>query len=435
MGILNLLWRRYRFGLIRGLTLPGCLCLAAGEVAADHLPIPTTPAQAVSQQPPVLDLAACRRIALSQQPALAAAQDSLAMAEARSRALDRLLIPGIVVERDLPIRRHQAALGVQVAQAGVNLAEWETIYAVTRNYLSVLYARQQLDVVDRSLKQLADTRHDIAQIRDTGARRNVNEQNVEQVDVFIQIVKARREEAVVGLQRAGAALREAMGAGSDYCLVLADNRLPELLVEVCREQLIDLALARRAELGQATTVAEVMANEIKAQGTSHKPSMRTFASASDIHSHQVPQGVRNGEYRPGAVPMEMPPMLAGGRGGRVEQAEALHARALAVVDKTQNLIVLETEESYFKCVEARAKADQLAAAAKKARAHADRVRENFKASEQTTSETALNAGVTATQTEIFANEAHYHYLLALAALERITAGGFCPGLEAASAPR
>lgn len=431
MATLQQLWKRYRFGILSGLAVPGSFYLVGAGSAADHLP-PALPAvPAVAHQQAALDLAACRRLALSQQPALAAAQDSLAMAEARSRAVDRLLLPGLV-ERDLPIRRHQAALGVQAAQAGVNLAEWETIYAVTRNYLSVMYAREQLDVVDGALRRLAELREGVEQIRATGTRRNVNEQNVEQVDVFIQIVKARREEAAVGLQRAGAALREAMGVGSDYCLVLADNRLPALNVDVCREQLIELALARRPELAQAQTAAEVVAYEVKAQGKSHKPTQRTFASASDIHAQQVQQGHRNGEYRPGALPMEMPPLLAGGRSGRVEQAEALHARALAVVDKTRDLITLETEDNYFKGVEARSRADKLAEAAKKAQAYADRVRQSFKDSEQTTSETALNAGVTATQTRIHANEAYYHYLLALAALERITAGGFCPGLETPS---
>ena len=38
-------------------------------------------------------------------------------------------------------------------------------------------------------------------------------------------------------------------------------------------------------------------------------------------------------------------------------------------------------------------------------------------------------GILSTQNRALANEFQYHYLLALAALERITAGGFNPGFE------
>src|SRR4051812_44029731 len=151
MSTLRELWQRSRLRILSGLALPGCLCLA-GAALGDNVPAPAGPALSVVQQQPLLDLAACRRLALAQQPALTAAQDALAMAEARSRAVDRLLIAGLI-EREIPIRRQQAALGVRIAEAGVNLAQSETVYAVTRNYLSVLYAQQQLDVVDGALKR------------------------------------------------------------------------------------------------------------------------------------------------------------------------------------------------------------------------------------------------------------------------------------------
>src|SRR5262249_27235368 len=92
-----------------------------------------------------LTLEDCVRIGLERQPAVAAAPASLAAAEAQRRALDNLCLASLV-SRELPIRRKQAGLGVTIASAGYQQAEWETTYAVTRNYFTLLYARQQEQV-------------------------------------------------------------------------------------------------------------------------------------------------------------------------------------------------------------------------------------------------------------------------------------------------
>src|SRR5205085_10973004 len=105
---------------------------------------------------------------------------------------------------------------------------------------------------------------------------------------------------------------------------------------------------RRGELVQATVLAEVTCLEVEAQGTGVHKRMETFAAGSDIHSRQVPQGVRNTEYRPGAVPPEMPTVLAGPRAERVQHAQSLHARAEAVALVTRNLIALEAEDAFLR---------------------------------------------------------------------------------------
>jgi outer membrane protein TolC len=199
---------------------------------------------------------------------------------------------------------------------------------------------------------------------------------------------------------------------------------------------VALALERRGELIQANLAAEVVSCEVKAQGKSCRPSMRTFASASDIHAQQVPQGVRDGEYRPGALPLEMPVSFVGSKAARQEQASDLAARAGAVVEKTRNLIVLETEDNYLRWVEARNKFAELDRAQKNARSYFDHVKEDFAGTNaKTPADDVLNAGILQTQMRVQANEAHYHYLLALAALERVTAGGFCPGFDGTGGQR
>src|SRR5207302_5086790 len=131
------------------------------------------------------DLAGVRHLALAQQPALAASRESLAAAEARSKAVDRLLIPDLL-QRDLPIRRHQAAIGVEIARGGLTQAEWEATYAATRNSFSVVYARQQLAVVDKSLIDLETLRDGIQQLVDQGTRKSVTDRNLEKTKIYIQ---------------------------------------------------------------------------------------------------------------------------------------------------------------------------------------------------------------------------------------------------------
>ena len=55
-----------------------------------------------------------------------------------------------------------------------------------------------------------------------------------------------------------------------------------------------------------------------------------FPTTFTSHGLQVPQGVNNTEYRPGAVPPEMPTLLAGTRAERMRRAQSFHARARSV---------------------------------------------------------------------------------------------------------
>jgi outer membrane protein TolC len=423
-------WRKYRSRVLGGLAVPLCFSvLGGGGTAAEPPPLVTPPAAAAPAAVVTLDLAACRGIALEKQPALAAAQASLAAAEARKRGLDQVIV-GRLLAPDLPIRRQQACLSVTIAQAAVKQTEWETLYAVTRTYFSAVYARQQQAVLDARLGDLKLLQEAVQRLLDTGAA-NVTTRDKERVAVYVPLVQGRREEAVQGYQRALAALREAMGVGPNYCFEPADPTLPFPNPPVNCEELVGLALAGRGEMTQAAVAAEITAYEIKAQKTSFLPTARTFASAGDIHARPVPQGLSNSEYRPGALSLEMPPSLAGSRAGRIDQARALNARAQSVVDKTRDLITLETEDAYLKWLEASRKLVQFDDAADKATQLARSVRDDLeKAASRTTPEQVLNAGVQATELRVRANEALYQYLLALAALERVTAGGFCAGLSA-----
>jgi outer membrane protein TolC len=427
-------WRRIGFRVAAGVAAPVLFSLGGSALAADPPPAQLPPAPAATAEAPlqVLDLGACRRTALANQPALAAARASVAAAVARAEALDHLHIPSFLA-RDLPVRRKQAQLGITVAQGVLTQAEGDTIYGVTFSYLSALYAAEQLEVADNGvadLKKLQDLAKEIVQ---SGSRPDVTQQQVDLIGAYILTVQGRREEAAQGLQRAVSALREAMGVGPDVSFQLADRRLPRIDVAVDREQIIGAALARRGEVVQAATVAQVAGCEVCAQqALLLLPNTRTFAAGSDIHANVLPAGEYDEHYRPGAITVEMPTTLTGSRRDRVEQAKIYSARTASVADKARNLITLEAEQAYLRWLEASQKTPKYRQSADEADKVYRSLRERFDPRIQRIRlDDLINAGVLKTQLRLQANQGYYQLLQALTMLERVTAGGFNAGLDQA----
>lgn len=392
------------------------LWAAAPAPAADPMPA-AAPA-------PVLTLWDCRQLAHDKQPTLAAYRASLAFAEARAQALADLCTPALI-RPDLPLRREQAALGVQVARAQLCQAEWETTYNATRNYISALYAREQWRVAQRAIAQLTEFQEstDVPPPAWLVAR----------AEVYKSLARGRQQEATQGFARALAALREAMGVGPDFCLHLADAGLHRPAVAVCREDVLALALSRRGEVAQTAIGARIAALEVDAQGLILLPTANTFAAGSDIHAQPVAQGLHDGTYRPGAMTVEMPTLLAGPRHDRVVEARALQARTEEVVVKTRNLVALEVEDAFHRWLEASAQTADFADATARAARAVTTTTESLKMGGATPAD-AFAARQLSIQTQLEYNTAVYNALLALTALERITAGGFCPGFEALFAP-
>jgi hypothetical protein len=163
--------------------------------------------------------------------------------------------------------------------------------------------------------------------------------------------------------------------------------------------------------------------------------MQTFAAGSDLHARQVPQGAHNSEYRPGAVAPEMPAMLAGSRPERMKHAQDLRARAEAVAETTRNLIALEAEDAFLRWEEASQQAGQAREAAETGDKLAEGLTRDFAAQLKVKVEDVVSARVLASQARSQYNEYVYHEILALADLERITAGGFCAELVDPAARR
>jgi outer membrane protein TolC len=390
-------------------------------------PVGTTvpPVQAMA-----LDLGSAIQLALERQPALAAQRASLAAAQVNCRALDNIRVPALIAP-ELPVRRKQAHIGVGIAAAGVDQVEHETVYAVTRTYYSVVFAREQERVASGVVDHFRATL-ETAQRLVQGGSRDVTTSSVDKTTVYLKLAQVRREEARTGVERALAALREAIGVGPESMIDIATERLPDVPASVSRDEVIALALARRGEMVSAAELARVTCLEVCAQGKSHHVNFHTYASVVDIHGRQVPQGVADGEYRPGAVPPEMPTFLAGSRADRQDRARAFASRANDVTDKTRNLIALEAEDAFLRWQEYSRRVPDTTSAAEIGTRLADNTRKDFGGEQRVKVEDVLANEVLAAQARASRNEALYHQILALAALERITAGGFNAGLAAAA---
>lgn len=405
--------------------LPAIALLAAIAAAAppETLPNPNAPPKTEMRKVTLVD---CIRIANERQPTIAAARASLAARLSAKKGVDELTVPKFLAP-DLPIRRQQAVHGLDAAYAELYQAEYDTAYAVIRMYYTAVYARQQNEVAEEVVQGLTFWRDLVGRIVQGGGDPNLNQDVVDRLNIHLKMAEAKQAQAQSGVERALAALREAMGVDSDCCdFATADDRLPTLTVKPDRDTIVALAVARRGELVQATAAAAVTRLEICAQSKfKMRPQVRTFASSSDIHAKSLPTGLRNGEYRPGAVGIEMPANVAGSRESRMDQVRDYSARSDAVVEKTRRLITLEAVDAYEGWREATRAMEANREAAQLSRALATRIRNN---SVNAKKEDLLQADVLAGQAQAAYNEALYRQVLALTNLERITAGGFDAGI-------
>jgi hypothetical protein len=424
--------KRLMFPLLLAVAAPFAVATREGAAQA-----PAVPEGAVRPSPVAatmtLNLPECLQLALERQPRVAAQRASLAAAEDGRRAVDALRLAALVVP-EIAVRRRQAALGVTAAVAGVDQAERATVYAVTRTYFTVLYAREQERIARGVVERLAATQKVAQQQLDAGAK-GVTDADVRRATVYLRLAKTKQIQATQGVKRALAALKEAVGLGPETCLDVPPARLPVPDVRPCLGDVVAAALARRGELVQVTVFAQVTCLEVEAQGAGMHKKMETFAAGSDIHSHVVPQGAHNTEYRPGAVPPEMPTLLVGSRPERVKHAQDLHARANAVAEATRNLIALEAEDAFLRWEEAAGQLVEARQAADTGEQLANDLSKDFAARLEVSVSEVINARVLASTARSEYTQFLYKEILALLNLERVTAGGFCARRVEAVVPR
>jgi outer membrane protein TolC len=381
-----------------------------------------------------LSLKECVERALERQPRIAAGRASVAAAQEGLQSLEHLLAPALLAP-ELPIRRKQAALGVSAAMAALEQADRQAVYAVTRTYYTALYAREQESVAKWVVERLSATR-DLAQRAVEGGARDVSTTDVERVTVYLPLAEAKQIQAHQGVERALVALREAIGLGCETVVDVPQGRLPEMAIVPHRLTVVAQALAHRRELIRAGVFVDATDLEVKAQASDRHRRMQTFAAGGDIHGNEVPAANQNDDYRPGGIAPEMPTLLVGTAGDRSKHAQALNARAVAVAETSANLIVLEAEDAVLRWQEASQKLPKASDAATVGAKLADDLSKKLALGARTKVEEVVNAQVLAAQARALYNEYHYRQIIALADLERITAGAFNAHLtEAAGVAR
>ncbi|HMP01152.1 MAG TPA: TolC family protein [Gemmatales bacterium] len=418
---------RWKRGFATLAILTGCGVLAHGQ---EPPRLGTLPAAAVASTKRVYNLDEAVALALAQQPAVAAARASLASVQtARDAAYTPLA--GILGGGQICIRRQQADLGVAIAMASIEQAELETFAAVSRSYLSVVYARAQLEVAEEAVSTLRRTADIARDLVDRGSK-EVTKSDLDRLETYRLIAESKAGEARLGMTRAKAALAEAIGL--DHCndFDIGDESLAQFhdaFLEFGAQRgrklstrvAVETALNQRPELRQSSMFAQVTGLEIQAQGRTIQPYARTFAATGDIHSKILPATVMNGEYRPGPVGPEMPSFLAGTPRDRQQRASHLYQRSLAVDDKAQGLVKLEVEEACARLDEQLRQIALLRQAIQQTKKQKDDA-ERYYRNDQLKTEQLLTIQLLDSQTRAQLNEAYFKFGQSLGVIQRATGG-------------
>ncbi|MFO0811704.1 MAG: TolC family protein [Gemmatales bacterium] len=386
----------------------------------------TTPAAAKL----VLTLDDAINHALQKQPAIRAAQLSYESSVSAKSVADSFLV-GLVPEGR--IRRQQAASGLSAAAASVQQAEMETKNAVNRTYISVLFAREQHKLAQDAVETLKATYKVAKQLLDSGEAKNVTKDDLDKLDIYVKLAESKVGEASVGMIRAKAALREAIGLEYNTEFEVDGGKLTRYYdtaqeftknqkIRLCCNTAAEFAVRYRPELAQASILADVTCLEAQAQKANilHFYS-RTFAASTDIHAKVLPAGIINGDYRPGPVGPEMPSYLIGSASKRHERASILYNRALAVVDKARGLVALEAEEGCAKFNRASEQIELQKIATQKSGDLYKNAEKYFR-QDQLKTDALLTAYALDVKNKSDLNEAYYMFGMTLAYLQRATAG-------------
>jgi len=399
--------------------------------AAILLRVAPAPAESPSPLPDrPLRLADCLAISEQRQPSLVVARARLESAISKLASLESLDGPMQRMRHDLPVRREQARLGIDAAKTNLTRLQIENRYIVIRSYLSVLYARAQKKVLDDFIDDLKYLRERVSSSSEKKDQEEWSVAPFDLVTINLRRTEARRAEAERGIALALAALREAMGLDLTVCFTIADEPIPQPVARVCHEEILAAATSRRSEVVAANLASEATVLEADAQAARcRRGPVNTFAAASDLHANHVPQPIFGEEFRPGGIPLAMPDVLVGPRDGRVATAQNLSVQAAAVAQKTRNLAILEAEEAFYLWQEWSQKVVLLGEAERIASRLGGELHEQFRGSLRRLVEALLPESLLATQIRTDYNEALFRQAISLAALERVTGGAFCSGLE------
>lgn len=381
---------------------------------------------------PELTLGECIGVALERQPALKAVQSSAAAIEAGERALRKFGTLSTLFSPDLEVRKQQAKRGLMATSAEYQKLHNEVVQDVTRLFYTAVYAKQQQQLAENVVAQLdflVDVGRDLLKTtKDAKDLEGFNTLKLRMMQNGLFEAKKLQATAKLGEKKALAGLREVMGVDErTFPFRVKDAALPVMKqnVPLTKDRVVELALERRPELVLAAAGVDAFRLEVYAQGrVPFKRVVPTLASGADIHAKEIPAPNRGTDYRPGAIIPEMPTQLVGSKYDRVCRAMAFAQRAEAVYEKAHNLVIAEAEGTFYDFELA---AERLALAKQQFELSKE-IQDLARAAQATTKQKdqLLQAEVIAAKGQSDYLTAVHEYLLALAALERVTAGGIRP---------
>lgn len=402
------------------------LVLALGFLSA-----PQALAQEKKDEVRELSLGECIAIAVERQPSLKAAfasQDSTTIAR---QALYNIGPVGNLLAPDLKVRKAQADRGLTAAEAEVQKVHAEVVHDVTRLYYSVVYARVQVQHLEDVVAQIEAFADFSKKLLNSTTPGEMTQAKYDTMLLAVSKVRKLRGTAQTGVKKAEAALREAMGV-SDGSLKfrVKDRELPVMQQNypLKSEEVVEMALARRPELIMAQAGADAFRLEACAQDrVRFRRKVPTLAAGSDLHAKLFPTGSRDPgqNYRPEPILPEMPGMVVGRRSERVARVEALSRRADSVQEKARNLIVLEAESTFLEWDEAAKNIAFSKEALTAAKDLMEKIQESFDNPKAQKDQLIRGYGEAAEAIAEY-NSAVFQYLLEMAAMERVTAGGIRP---------
>jgi outer membrane protein TolC len=380
---------------------------------------------------PVYTLGECIATALERQPTLRAVRSSQEATAAGIHALDNIGRLGQLIAKDLPVRKEQAQRGAVASAADVQKTHNEIVHDVTRLYYTVVYAHQVGQIAEDVVAQvelLTKIGRDVLNSPNPGTmtKAKLDAMEIGLRDARVLLLTARQ-----GERKAYSAMREIMGVQEGgFRFLVKDKELPLMSpnVPLSEELVVELALCRRPELALAAAGADAFRLEVYAQSSVRfKKTVPTLASGSDIKAREVPATLRdlNLQYKPGAIIPEMPPQLIGNQADRVARAMAYSQRADAVFEKARNLVRLEAENAFYEYEFASKRVIEGKAKHEFGKDLMDRIRENVD-NPKAERDQLVGGYVQAAKAQSDYVEGVWQYLLVLAHLERVTAGGVRP---------
>lgn len=380
---------------------------------------------------PEYGLADCIAIALQRQPRLRAVQSSQDGTVAGLNALNNIGRLGALVSPDLPIRKEQAQRGTIAAAADIQKAHNEIVHDVTKLYYTAVYTRQVSVIAEDVVAQvelLTKIGRDVLNSPNPG---KMTKSKLDAMEIGLEDARTLLRTAQQGERKAYAALRELMATQDGGARFrVRDKELPVMLQNnpVTEDLVVELALCRRPELALAAAGADAFRLEVYAQSAvRYRKTVPTLATGGDIKAREVPAAVRDlgQQYKPGAIIPEMPPQLVGNQADRVARAMAYSHRADAVFDSIRGLIHLEAENAYLEYDLA---AKTVTGGKRKfdaGRSLMAWVRDNVD-NPAFDRDVLVGGYIQAAKAQSDYVEAVWKYLLTLANLERVTAGGVRP---------